>query len=156
MQVSLNKYTCAMCSCVCLWFKPLIEIFFCPGYSSYTNFAIRNDLNSVAIKKILEGSTDGEVEAIRKMRTLYQSCMDTTATESRGVEPLLHLISSTGMCVCVWCVGFVHVCLSARVILCLVHVCIVCACTRVFISTALHMRIQVQYMYVLCDAIQPF
>ncbi|KAL5491633.1 hypothetical protein EMCRGX_G016962 [Ephydatia muelleri] len=66
------------------------------GYSSYTNFAIRNDLNSVAIKKILEGSTDGEVEAIRKMRTLYQSCMDTTATESRGVEPLLHLISSTG------------------------------------------------------------
>ena len=114
MQVSLNKYTCAMCSCVsiiCLWFKPLIEIFFCPGYSSYTNFAIRNDLNSVAIKKILEGSTDGEVEAIRKMRTLYQSCMDTTATESRGVEPLLHLISSTGMCVCgVWGL-YMYVCL---------------------------------------------
>lgn len=86
------------------WFKPHSSLLI-TGYSSYTNFIIRGDMNYVAIKKILEGSEDGEVEAVRKMRTLYQSCIDTSAVEGRGAGPILHLISSTGMhvrvCLCV-------------------------------------------------------
>ena len=42
----------------------------------------------------LEG--DEDVEAVQKMKTLYQSCLDTDTIDSLGTEPLIYLIQATG------------------------------------------------------------
>ena len=45
---------------------------------------------------MLESEGDEEVEAVKKMKTLYQSCMDSDTVEELGAEPLLELIEETG------------------------------------------------------------
>lgn len=44
-------------------------------------------------------SSDGEdedVEAVQKMKTLYQSCLDTDTIDGLGAKPLIELIQITG------------------------------------------------------------
>ena len=44
-------------------------------------------------------SSDGEdedVEAVQKMKTLYQSCLDTDTIDDLGAKPLIELIQITG------------------------------------------------------------
>ncbi|KAL5491618.1 hypothetical protein EMCRGX_G016936 [Ephydatia muelleri] len=55
-----------------------------------------NDANVIALQKILEGSEDGGVEAVSKLKALYRSCMDLTTISSLGSAPLLQLISDVG------------------------------------------------------------
>ena len=55
-----------------------------------------NDANVIALQKILEGSEDGGVEAVSKLKALYRSCMDLTTISSLGSAPLLQLISDLG------------------------------------------------------------
>ena len=46
--------------------------------------------------QVLSGGDDGGVEALKKMQTLYQSCLDTDTIDERGAEPLIELIAITG------------------------------------------------------------
>ena len=52
----------------------------------------------MALKKILESTDDGDVEAVKKVKALYQSCLDTDTINARGAGPLLELIDSLGLC----------------------------------------------------------
>ena len=45
---------------------------------------------------MLESAGDSDVEAIKKMMTLYRSCMDTDTIDERGADPLISLINETG------------------------------------------------------------
>jgi predicted metalloendopeptidase len=45
---------------------------------------------------VLSSEGDEEVEAVQKMKTLYQSCLDTDTIESLGADPLIYLIQTTG------------------------------------------------------------
>ncbi|XP_050401101.1 neprilysin-4 [Patella vulgata] len=51
----------------------------------------------IALKNVLEKNImSGEPEAVTKTKTLYASCMNTTAIESRGVQPLLTFLEKFG------------------------------------------------------------
>ena len=45
---------------------------------------------------MLDNGGDGNVEAVKKMMTLYRSCMDTDTIDERGADPLIYLINVTG------------------------------------------------------------
>lgn len=55
--------------------------------------------NTIALKKILDSGNDDGVEAVKKVIDLYQSCLNTSAIESAGVQPMLDLINMSGMCI---------------------------------------------------------
>lgn len=52
--------------------------------------------NNIAIRKLLEGSEEGDVRAIQLARQLYQSCMNTDGLTQEGAGPLLSVINQTG------------------------------------------------------------
>ncbi len=64
--------------------------------------------NYKKLSDILEAdiNTSG-LSSLQKLKTMYDSCMDTAAIDSLGVQPLLDLIASTGEDVRL-CVGNVH------------------------------------------------
>ena len=45
---------------------------------------------------MLSSGDDGDVEAVKKMLVLYQSCLDTDTIDSKGAEPLIELLQATG------------------------------------------------------------
>ena len=47
-------------------------------------------------EQVLSLEDDEDVEAVQKMKTLYQSCLDTDTIDSLGAEPLIDLIHNTG------------------------------------------------------------
>ena len=52
----------------------------------------------------------GQAIALQKMKTFYDSCMDTTTIDARGVEPLLDLINETGiLCLCTSSLATIYV-----------------------------------------------
>ena len=67
------------------------------GEVRYDALDTLNDANVIALQKVLEGSEDGGVEAVSKLKALYRSCMDLTTISSLGSAPLLQLISDVGM-----------------------------------------------------------
>jgi endothelin-converting enzyme len=66
------------------------------GYGTYSKFSQLSDLNSILLHKVLSSEGDEDVEAVQKMKTLYQSCLDTDTIDSLGAEPLIYLIQATG------------------------------------------------------------
>ena len=48
------------------------------------------------LRSALEGNTSVKVEAVKKVKSFYQLCMDTDGINEAGVEPLLALIERTG------------------------------------------------------------
>ena len=59
------------------------------------------EANFKSLSDILQNSFDsGGVAALQKLKTFYDSCMDTDSIDSRGVQPLLALIRETGECQC--------------------------------------------------------
>ena len=45
---------------------------------------------------MLSRGDDNNVEAVKKMLVLYQSCLDTESIERKGAQPLIDLIQQTG------------------------------------------------------------
>ena len=45
---------------------------------------------------MLESGDDSGVNAVKKMMTLYRSCMDTDTIDEKGADPLIYLINGTG------------------------------------------------------------
>uniref|UniRef100_A0A4W3HNE5 Neprilysin n=1 Tax=Callorhinchus milii TaxID=7868 RepID=A0A4W3HNE5_CALMI len=60
--------------------------------SHYSTFHVLRGELEVVLKDVLEMPDNGEPEAIRKAKTLYKSCTNQTAIESKGGEPLLALL----------------------------------------------------------------
>nr|XP_020761489.1 neprilysin isoform X1 [Odocoileus virginianus texanus]XP_020761490.1 neprilysin isoform X1 [Odocoileus virginianus texanus]XP_020761491.1 neprilysin isoform X1 [Odocoileus virginianus texanus]XP_020761492.1 neprilysin isoform X1 [Odocoileus virginianus texanus]XP_020761493.1 neprilysin isoform X1 [Odocoileus virginianus texanus] len=60
--------------------------------SRYSNFDILRDELEVVLKDALQESQPEDVTAVQKAKTLYRSCINETAIESRGGEPLLRLL----------------------------------------------------------------
>ena len=95
-----------VCVCVCvdiiagyhfmltLWWPNDIT-----GNVRYGALDTLTDANEIAFQKILEGSEDGGVEAVSKLKALYRSCMDLTSISKLGSAPLVQLISDVGMSV---------------------------------------------------------
>lgn len=52
---------------------------------------------NIRLQKVLESGNDGGVEAVRKAMKFYQACMNTTAIDSLGNEPLYNLTKQTGV-----------------------------------------------------------
>ena len=69
------------------------------GYPRYSTFDQLNVRNQIALKKILEGDDDDDVSAVRKVKALYRSCINTESINAPGATPLLDLINATGGCV---------------------------------------------------------
>lgn len=66
------------------------------GYGSYSIFEQLRDLNQILLRKVLSRGDDSGVEAVKKMHTLYQSCVDTDTIDEKGAEPIIKLIQETG------------------------------------------------------------
>jgi len=66
------------------------------GYPRYSTFDQLNVRNQIALKKILEGDDDDDVSAVRKVKALYRSCINTESINALGATPLLDLINATG------------------------------------------------------------
>jgi endothelin-converting enzyme len=66
------------------------------GYGRYSTFDQLADLNSILLQKVLESGDDSGVDAVKKMMTLYRSCMDTDTIDEKGADPLIYLINGTG------------------------------------------------------------
>ena len=45
---------------------------------------------------MLSSGDDDDVEAVKKMLVLYQSCLDTENIDRRGAQPVIDLIQQTG------------------------------------------------------------
>ena len=98
-----------MCACVHVQMYVCVDII--AGYHSMLTLWWPNDItgnvrygaldtlmdaNEIALQKILEGSEDGGVEAVSKLKALYRSCMDITSINKLGSAPLLQLILDVG------------------------------------------------------------
>ncbi len=68
------------------------------GTSSETVFGLASDQLYETLGGII-GASDydaGGVDALQKMKTFYDSCIDTQTIDAQGVQPLLDLIAETG------------------------------------------------------------
>ncbi|XP_067898834.1 neprilysin-like [Heterodontus francisci] len=61
--------------------------------SRYSTFDILRDELEVILKDVLEKPDNGDPEAIKKAKTLYKSCTNQTAIESKGGAPLINMLS---------------------------------------------------------------
>ena len=66
------------------------------GFGRFSTFDELNTRNQIALKRILDDKKDDDVEAVRKVKALYTSCMDTDTIDNLGAQPLLDLINATG------------------------------------------------------------
>ncbi|XP_078060894.1 neprilysin-like isoform X2 [Mustelus asterias] len=61
--------------------------------SRYSTFDILRDELEVILKDVLENPDHGDPEAIQKAKTLYKSCTNQTAIESKGGAPLIDMLT---------------------------------------------------------------
>ena len=66
------------------------------GYGTWGVFNELDQRNNIAIKKLLDGMEESNVQAVQLARKLYESCLDTGALTGKGAEPLTDLLSITG------------------------------------------------------------
>lgn len=60
--------------------------------SRYGNFDILRDELEVVLKDVLQEPKTEDIVAVQKAKTLYRSCINESAIDSRGGEPLLKLL----------------------------------------------------------------
>lgn len=60
--------------------------------SRYSNFDILRDELEVVLKDVLEKENSSDIEAVKKAKTLYRSCINETAIDSRGGRPLIDIL----------------------------------------------------------------
>ncbi|XP_057612964.1 neprilysin [Chionomys nivalis] len=60
--------------------------------SRYSNFDILRDELEVVLKDVLEEPKTEDIVAVQKAKTLYRSCMNESAIDNRGGQPLLKLL----------------------------------------------------------------
>ncbi|NXL74762.1 NEP protein, partial [Leptocoma aspasia] len=60
--------------------------------SRYSNFDILRDQLEVVLKDVLDTPSTNDIPAVQKAKTLYRSCINETAIDSRGGSPLLSLL----------------------------------------------------------------
>uniref|UniRef100_A0A8C7E8G4 Neprilysin n=1 Tax=Nothoprocta perdicaria TaxID=30464 RepID=A0A8C7E8G4_NOTPE len=61
--------------------------------SRYSNFDILRDELEVVLKDVLDKPNSNDITAVQKAKTLYRSCINETAIDSRGGTPLISLLS---------------------------------------------------------------
>ena len=54
------------------------------GHGRWSAFEALNQLNTIAISRLLGEPMTDTSDAVKKARSFYKSCMDTTAIEKRG------------------------------------------------------------------------
>ncbi|NWW75069.1 NEP protein, partial [Climacteris rufus] len=62
--------------------------------SRYSNFDILRDELEVVLKDVLDTPSTSDIPAVQKAKTLYRSCINETAIDSRGGKPLISLLPS--------------------------------------------------------------
>ncbi|NXP02667.1 NEP protein, partial [Thinocorus orbignyianus] len=60
--------------------------------SRYSNFDILRDELEVVLKDVLDVPSNNDIPAVQKAKTLYRSCINETAIDSRGGKPLISLL----------------------------------------------------------------
>ncbi|NXO97350.1 NEP protein, partial [Certhia brachydactyla] len=60
--------------------------------SRYSNFDILRDELEVVLKDVLDTPNTNDIPAVQKAKTLYRSCINETAIDSRGGRPLISLL----------------------------------------------------------------
>ncbi|NXO65766.1 NEP protein, partial [Phainopepla nitens] len=60
--------------------------------SRYSNFDILRDQLEVVLKDVLDSPSTNDIPAVQKAKTLYRSCINETAIDSRGGGPLISLL----------------------------------------------------------------
>ncbi|NXD25229.1 NEP protein, partial [Spelaeornis formosus] len=60
--------------------------------SRYSNFDILRDELEVVLKDVLDTPSTNDIPAVQKAKTLYRSCINETAIDSRGGKPLISLL----------------------------------------------------------------
>ncbi|NXS54192.1 NEP protein, partial [Brachypteracias leptosomus] len=60
--------------------------------SRYSNFDILRDELEVVLKDVLDTPSSNDITAVQKAKTLYRSCLNETAIDSRGGRPLISLL----------------------------------------------------------------
>ncbi|NXW00681.1 NEP protein, partial [Fregetta grallaria] len=60
--------------------------------SRYSNFDILRDELEVVLKDVLNTPSSNDITAVQKAKTLYRSCINETAIDSRGGRPLISLL----------------------------------------------------------------
>ncbi|XP_051637946.1 neprilysin [Manacus candei] len=60
--------------------------------SRYSNFDILRDELEVVLKDVLDTPSTQDIPAVQKAKTLYRSCINETAIDSRGGRPLISLL----------------------------------------------------------------
>ncbi|XP_061493081.1 neprilysin [Rhineura floridana] len=60
--------------------------------SRYSNFDILRDELEVVLKDVLEKENSSDIEAVKKAKTLYKSCINESAIDSRGGKPLIDIL----------------------------------------------------------------
>ncbi|NXH42743.1 NEP protein, partial [Dicaeum eximium] len=60
--------------------------------SRYSNFDILRDELEVVLKDVLDTPSTSDIPAVQKAKTLYRSCINETAIDSRGGSPLISLL----------------------------------------------------------------
>ncbi|NXI43417.1 NEP protein, partial [Galbula dea] len=58
----------------------------------YSNFDILRDELEVVLKDVLSKPSSNDITAVQKAKTLYRSCINETAIDSRGGKPLISLL----------------------------------------------------------------
>ncbi|XP_044288827.1 neprilysin [Varanus komodoensis] len=60
--------------------------------SRYSNFDILRDELEVVLKDVLEQEKSTDIDAVKKAKTLYRSCINESAINSKGGQPLLSIM----------------------------------------------------------------
>ncbi|XP_043850821.1 neprilysin [Dromiciops gliroides] len=60
--------------------------------SRYSNFDLLRDDLEIILKGVLQEPKTEDIVAVQKAKTLYRSCLNESAIENRGAEPLLKLL----------------------------------------------------------------
>ncbi|XP_006016519.1 neprilysin isoform X1 [Alligator sinensis] len=60
--------------------------------SRYSNFDILRDELEVVLKDVLDKPDNNNIAAVQKAKTLYRSCINETAIDSRGGKPLIDIL----------------------------------------------------------------
>ncbi|XP_074860181.1 neprilysin [Carettochelys insculpta] len=62
--------------------------------SRYSNFDILRDELEVVLKDVLGRDNSNDILAVQKAKSLYRSCLNETAIDSRGGKPLINILQS--------------------------------------------------------------
>nr|XP_060623651.1 neprilysin [Anolis sagrei ordinatus]XP_060623652.1 neprilysin [Anolis sagrei ordinatus]XP_060623653.1 neprilysin [Anolis sagrei ordinatus]XP_060623655.1 neprilysin [Anolis sagrei ordinatus] len=60
--------------------------------SRYSNFDILRDELEVVLKDVLDKENNDDIEAVKKAKMLYRSCINETTIDSRGGKPLIDIM----------------------------------------------------------------